>query len=234
MKAMILAAGFGKRLRPFTLTTPKPLLSVQGETLLDRHLHSLSAAGVTEVWINVAHLGEQIVQHVGDGSRYNLQVTISQEPKNAPLETGGAVEAVLPWFNDQPFILLAADIWTDFCWRHLLLPATRINADTMAHLVLVPVPKWLSSPDFCWNPESHKVSLPGDEQAGYGYSGFGIFHPVMWRGFSSGRFPISQVLRTALAKDRVMGSVYSGPWFNIGCSERLRELTDFLSLSVRS
>ena len=227
MKAMILAAGFGKRLRPFTDKTPKPLYPLQGGgTLIDRHLHSLAKAGVQQVMINIAYLGNQIEQHVGNGSRYGLQVFYSREPEHAPLETGGAVAAVLPWFADEPFLLLAADIWTNYPWHNLVQSGRWVGAGRCAHLVLVPTPTWSSGPDFGWDMDSNKLLPFSDEQQGYGYAGFGVFVPKMWDGMKPGRFAVSEVIQQSLAGGTVPinASLHHGAWFNIGDVERLREL----------
>lgn len=224
---MILAAGFGKRLRPFTDTTPKPLLPTPGgETLIDRHLVRLAQAGVSDVMINVAHLGEKIVQHVGDGHRFGVRVHYAREPAQSPLETGGGVQAVLPWFAGEPFLLLAADIWTDFPWQNLMEAGSwSINGEA-AHLVLVPTPTWCAQHDFCYVPESQELLPRTAGESGYGYAGFGVFTPSMWKDCVPGAFPLHQVITSAFADphQRITASVYQGAWFNIGDQARLEEL----------
>ncbi len=227
LKAMILAAGFGKRLRPFTDTTPKPLLPTPGgETLLDRHLARLAQAGVREVMINVAHLGEKIVQHVGNGHRYGLRVEYAREPADSPLETGGAVQAVLPWFAGESFLLLAADIWTDFPWQNLMGAGRWATQGDVAHLVLVPTPSWCAQHDFCYVPQTKALLPRSAGESGYGYAGFGVFTPSMWEGFAPGFFPLHQVIASSFADPHqsITASVYHGAWFNIGDQARLEEL----------
>ena len=231
---MILAAGFGKRLRPFTLTTPKPLLPVGSETLIERHLYRLAASGITEVVINVAHLGHMIEKRIQDGSRYGLQVQYSREPEHSPLETGGAVKEILPWFGDEAFLLVAADIWTDFHFKDLLAQSKRLaDEDIDALLTVVSPPNWSGRHDFYWKPDTHQIAhnLLGDAWQPVGFSGFGILHPRMWKDAHKTCFPLSDVLWSKILVGRVKGMYFSGPWFNVGCQARLGELQMHLSES---
>lgn len=235
MKAMILAAGFGKRLRPFTLVKPKPLLKVGPETLLERHLRRLAVAGIQEVVINVAYLGHMIEDVIQDGASYGVQVQYSREPLNEPLETGGAVREILPWFDDKPFLLIAADIWTDFLWceLHAKFEFLRDQKEIDAYLGLVPTPDWLAKQDFYWDSTDHMVAQSNTvgTQQGVGYAGFGVFHPRLWQGANKSHFPLSDVLIPGIVQQRIKGFMYQGPWFNIGSYQRLTECENYLMRS---
>ena len=230
MQAMILAAGFGKRLRPFTQRLPKPLLELNGLSLIERLLLQLQQAGVVQVMINLAHLGGMIEAKLGNGDRFGLRIDYSYEPEDAPLETGGAVQAVLPWFANKPFVLLSADIWTDYPWAELM--ATSINRDCPAHLVLVPRPAWQAHYDFALSNSGYVE--PYTAGVGYTYANFGVYHPCLWDTFAPGVFAMSEVFRHALQQQSVLkGSVYRGPWFNIGSQERLSELCAHMGIRLQ-
>ena len=141
MRAMILAAGKGERMRPLTLNTPKPLIPVAGVPLIEYHLGALARAGFTEVVINHAWLGEKIEAHVGNGERFGLQVTYSRETQ--PLETGGGIFQALKYLGDEPFVVVNGDIWTDYDFAALRRPLAGL-----AHLVLVPNPEHHPEGDF--------------------------------------------------------------------------------------
>ena len=177
--------------------------------------------------INVAHLGEKIVQHVGCGARYGVRVEYNREPASSPLETGGAVQAVLPWFEGEPFLLLAADIWTDFPWQHLMKAGIWATKEDSAHLVLVPTPEWCFQHDFCYEPQTKELLPRTVADSGYGYAGFGVFTPLMWKGFAPGCFPLHEVITSSFSNPnlRISASVYRGAWFNIGDQARLDELS---------
>jgi MurNAc alpha-1-phosphate uridylyltransferase len=214
MKAMILAAGRGERLRPLTDHTPKPLLEVRGKALIARHLEALARAGVREVVINLAWLGEQIRAAVGDGSRYGLNVQYSVEPAGA-LEAGGGMHQALPLLGAEPFILVNGDIYTDFDFAQL-----RIGADSLAHLVLVPNPEQHPQGDFAL--AGSNISEQGAERLTY--SGIGLYRPELFAGCQPGRFPLLPLLRKAIAAQRLQGELYRGQWTDVGTVARLAAL----------
>ncbi|HYQ70459.1 MAG TPA: nucleotidyltransferase family protein, partial [Gammaproteobacteria bacterium] len=165
MKAMLLAAGRGERMRPLTDTTPKPLLRIGGQTLIERHVHALVRAGITDLVINHAHLGEQLLAALGDGHAYGVEITWSAEADGA-LETGGGIFRALPWLGEAPFLVVNTDIWTDFPFSSL--PA---EIDGLAHLVMVDNPPQHAGGDF---------SLSGGRLSQCGpamltYSGIGLY-----------------------------------------------------------
>jgi MurNAc alpha-1-phosphate uridylyltransferase len=216
MKAMILAAGRGERMRPLTDATPKPLLRIGGQTLIERHVNALAAAGIRDLVINHAHLGEQLVQALGDGAASGVEIRWSPEPPGA-LETGGGIFNALPLLGDAPFVVVNADIWTDFPFSEL--PG---EPDGLAHLVLVDNPAHHPEGDFVLS--SDRVSQGGG--ARLTFSGIGVYRPELFSGCSAGAFPLAPLLRQAMDDGRVSGARYHGVWFDIGTPERLQEVND--------
>jgi MurNAc alpha-1-phosphate uridylyltransferase len=216
MKAMILAAGRGERMRPLTDETPKPLLRIGGQTLIERHVNALAAAGIRELVINHAHLGEQLVQALGDGAACGVDIQWSAEPAGA-LETGGGIFNALPLLGDAPFVVVNADIWTDFPFSEL-----PDEPDGLAHLVLVDNPAHHPVGDFVLS--SDRVSQGGG--ARLTFSGIGVYRPELFSGCSAGAFPLAPLLRQAMDDGRVSGARYHGVWFDIGTPERLQEVND--------
>ena len=216
MKAMILAAGRGERMRPLTDETPKPLLRIGGQTLIERHVNALAAAGIRELVINHAHLGEQLVQALGDGAACGVDIQWSAEPAGA-LETGGGIFNALPLLGDAPFVVVNADIWTDFPFSEL-----PDEPDGLAHLVLVDNPAHHPEGDFVLS--SDRVSQGGG--ARLTFSGIGVYRPELFSGCSAGAFPLAPLLRQAMDDGRVSGACYHGVWFDIGTPERLQEVND--------
>ena len=214
MKAMILAAGRGERLRPLTLTTPKPLLQVRGRPLIAWHLAALARAGVREVVINLSWLGEQIRAALGDGAGYGLAIRYSEEGPE-PLETGGGIFRALPLLGPGPFLLVNGDVHTDFD-----LGTLRAAPGALGHLVLVPNPPQHPRGDFAL--EGGRVREQGGPR--YTYSGLAVLHPELFAGCSDGRFPLLPLLRRAIALDRLHGELYTGAWTDVGTIERLNGL----------
>ena len=214
MKAMILAAGRGERMRPLTDSTPKPLLRIGGQTLIEHHVYALSQAGITGLVINHAWLGEQIVKALGDGSAYGVEIVYSPEA-GAALETGGGIFNALPLLGSGPFVVVNADIWTGFPFAGL--PP---EPDGLAHLVMVD------------NPEHHKqgdFSLSADRLSQNGpamltFSGIGVYRPELFAECTAGAFPLGPVLRRAMDAGQVSGEYFTGSWFDIGTPERLDEV----------
>ena len=214
MKAMILAAGRGERMRPLTDATPKPLLRIGGQTLIERHIHALAQADIRQLVINHAHLGEQLVAALGDGSAYGVEIVYSPEPE-AALETGGGIFNALPLLGAEPFLVVNADIWTDY--PYVDLP---VVIDGLAHLVMVANPAHHPEGDF---------SLSGGRLAQRGpamltFSGIGIYRPELFDGCAPGAFPLAPLLRTAMDAGQVSGEQYHGRWFDIGTPERLEAI----------
>ena len=218
--AMILAAGLGTRLRPVTETTPKPLLRVAGRPLIDHHLERLSAAGIRRVVVNLHHLGSLLRNHLGDGSRWDLEIVYSQEPQL--LETAGGIRAALPLLGEAPFLVINGDV---FCDRD---PASLLAGpgEALCHLVMVPTPPWRSHGDFDPAPDppgpDRRFALVDGGRRRLTYSGIGVYDPVMFRDLEAGPMPLRPLLEAGIADERVTGELHEGYWDDIGTRERLR------------
>lgn len=222
MKAMILAAGRGQRLRPLTDTTPKPLIRVAGTPLIEYHLQRLAQAGVQDVVINLGYLGDQIAAHLGNGERFDLQLQYSQEG-NPPLETGGGIKAALPLLGEQPFLLINADVYTDFDFADLL-QAGLAGAD-LAQLVLVPNPPQHLEGDFAL--QEGRVLTRGALR--HTYAGIAVLHPALVANVSQARFALAPYLREAMQAGRVAGQLHCGQWNDVGTAQRLQQLEQQLA-----
>jgi MurNAc alpha-1-phosphate uridylyltransferase len=215
MKAIILAAGRGERMRPLTDHTPKPLLPVAGKPLIAHHLTALRAAGIDEIVINTGHLGEQLPATLGDGRDWDIRIVYSPEPPDA-LETGGGIFQALPLLGSEPFLVVNGDVWTNYPFARL--PAAPTG---LAHLVLVSNPPHHTEGDF---------ALAADGRAGESgarrltFSGISVLRPELFAGCAPGRFPLGPLLRRAMAADRVTGEHYAGGWRDIGTPQWLAEL----------
>ena len=216
MKAMVMAAGRGERLRPLTDTLPKPLAPVAGKPLMGYHLHALAKAGIREVVINLSWLGDRIKAALGDGRDYGVRILYSEEGP-VPLETGGGIFNALPLLGMQPFLVVNADVWTDIDFGRVVLDDA---AD--ASIVLVPNPAHNPRGDFAL--EGDAVMEREVTHESYTYSGVGIYRPEFFAGCSPGKFPLLPLLRRAIAAQRLRGWVHRGEWFDIGSIERLAAL----------
>lgn len=212
MKALILAAGRGERMRPLTDDTPKPLLNVGGHSLIEYHLNALARAGIRDIVINLAHLGAQIREALGDGTQFGVRIQYSDEGAKA-LETGGGIFKALPLLGTEPFLVVNADIWTDYAFADLPTQPT-----TLAHLILVTNPTHHPQGDFVL--EHAKVyDKPDDTRLTF--SGIGIYQPALFADCTPGAFPLAPLLRRAMAQNQVSGEHYRGRWFDIGTPARL-------------
>ncbi|MGE8393802.1 nucleotidyltransferase family protein [Pseudomonas sp. BIGb0427] len=220
MKAMILAAGKGERMRPLTLHTPKPLVPVAGMPLIEYHLRALAAAGFKDVVINHAWLGQQIEDHLGDGSRWGLNISYS--PEGEPLETGGGIFKALPLLGDEPFVLVNGDIWTEYDFARL--PK---HLDGLAHLVLVNNPGHHGKGDFCL--DKGQVSDANADADTLTYSGIAVLAPQLFADCQAGAFKLAPLLRQAMTAGQVSGEHFSGHWVDVGTLERLAEVEQLLA-----
>ena len=215
MKAMILAAGKGERMRPLTLHTPKPLVRAGGVPLIEYHLRALKEAGVHEVVINHAWLGQQIEDYLGDGERYGLRIAYS--PEGEPLETGGGIFRALPLLGDQPFMVVNGDIWTDYNFKALRMPLAGL-----AHLVLIKNPA--HHPDGDFSLIDGQVRDSRDAGTRLTYSGIAVLHPKLFAGCRDGAFKLAPLLRAAMDQGQVTGEHFTGRWVDVGTHERLAEV----------
>ncbi|WP_294954490.1 N-acetylmuramate alpha-1-phosphate uridylyltransferase MurU [Sulfurovum sp.] len=214
MKAMILAAGLGTRMRPLTDHTPKPLLEVGGIPLIVWHIERLEHDGFREIVINVAHLGYKIKEALGDGSEWGVQLSYSDEQEEGCLESAGGIVKALPLLGEETFLVVNGDIFTDYDFDvNKALPE-----GILAHLVLVPNPEH--------NPEGDFALLGGKvvDAREYTFAGIGYYSPKLFEGVPYGKSSIVPLLRAAMKEGRVTGELYEGEWLDIGTPERLERL----------
>jgi MurNAc alpha-1-phosphate uridylyltransferase len=219
MKAMILAAGRGERLRPLTDVTPKPLIEVAGKSLIEYHLSNLAAAGFKEIIINTAWLAEKIHQQLGDGERYGVSIQYSDE--GSALETAGGIINALPLLGDDPFLVVNGDIWCNFDYSTL----PTLENPTQAHLVLVNNPDHNEKGDF--SLQGKLIQNSGNTM--YTYSGIGLYSPEFFKEQQPGSRPLAPIIRNKCEKHLVDGQLYDGLWTDVGTIERLQELDKQLS-----
>ena len=219
MKAMILAAGLGNRMRPLTLHTPKPLLEVGGKPLIVWHIEKLQKIGVTEIVINTAWLGEKLANALGDGSQFGVNILWSHEGEG--LETAGGIINALPLLGDEPFILVNGDVWTTMDFASLLDVQL---GEQQAHLVLVENPPQHLKGDFIL---SNGLAYTFEqEQLGEAltYSGIAVLHPRMFVGLENGKRPLAPLLKQAMQQQQVSAEKLQGIWVDVGTPERLEQL----------
>jgi MurNAc alpha-1-phosphate uridylyltransferase len=217
MKAMILAAGLGARLRPLTNSIPKPMLKIAGKPLLEYHLERLSDAGITEIVINISWLADQIEDYFSDGSDFGVNINWSHE--DIPLETGGGIFNALPVLGSAPFLLISGDVWTDFPIETLLIKP--IESKNLAHLVLVDNPEHNLMGDF--SLDHNRVGFGAERHT---YSGISILSPELFNDIDAQKnvFPLRNVLRPAILSNRISGTLYSGEWCDVGTLQRYNKL----------
>jgi N-acetyl-alpha-D-muramate 1-phosphate uridylyltransferase len=214
MRAMLLAAGRGERMRPLTDSVPKPLVPVAGRPLIAWHLAALAAAGYREVVVNTSWLAEALHAALGDGASFGVRITWSDEGP-VPLETGGGIFRAVPLLGPGPFLVVNADIWTDIDFARL-----ELESDAHAHLVLVANPPHNVRGDFGLDGD-RVVSRDTDR---FTYSGVGVFRPEFFHDCSAGRFPLLPLLNRAIAARRLRGELHRGAWSDVGTAERLAAL----------
>ncbi len=214
MKAMILAAGRGERLRPLTATIPKCLVEVRGQSLLERHLRHVRDAGIESVVVNLGWLGDKIEARIGSGDAFGLDVRYSREGDDI-LETGGGIVKALPLLGDEPFVVINADVFTE-----MPVPVVELGPDMLGHLVLVPTPDYRPSGDF------HLVDglIRNSDEPTLTFSGVAVYRPEFFAHCEPVRFPLAPMLREAADSGRLSGSLYKGLWADVGTPDRLAAL----------
>lgn len=217
MKAMILAAGRGERMRPLTDKIPKPLAPLGEGRLIEPLLYSLHRSGIREVVINVCYLAQQIMDYLADGSRYGLNIHYSLETEVGGLETGGGVLQALPLLGAQPFILVSADIVTDYPFDSLV----KKTLPGLAHLVFVDNPEFHVKGDFHLT-EQGEVWLEGNNSLNF--AGMSLLHPELFKNCQPGKFPLAKLFKQAIVAGQVSGEYYRGVWHNIGVIAQLESL----------
>jgi MurNAc alpha-1-phosphate uridylyltransferase len=218
MKAMILAAGRGERMRPLTDETPKPLIEVGGSPVIVHLIQALAKAGLCDIVINYAHLGERIVERLGDGGNLGVNIRYSPETSGA-LETGGGIYNALPLLDGDPFVVINGDVWTDYPFAHL---PRRLSG--VAHLVLVDNPPHHIVGDFAL--QDTRVSAEGSPKLTF--SGIGVYARALFQDCRPGKFRLVPLLKRAMHTGLVSGEHYSGGWVDVGTDERRRELDERL------
>lgn len=223
MKAMILAAGLGTRMRPLTDHAPKPMLRVAGMPLIEHHVRNCARAGITDIVINHAYLGMQIEDYLGDGSRFECSIQYSREGE--PLDTGGGIFRALPLLGDEPFIAMNADIWTDYPLAKLL-DISLEKTSAHAHLVMTDNPPQHPGGDFYLCDGLIAASGSGDKLT---WTGLRVLHPALFAGCRDGVFSIVPLLKRAMQAGMVSGEYFGGRWFDIGTPQRLQEINALLA-----
>ena len=223
MRAMILAAGRGERMRPLTDHTPKPLLKVGGKALIVWHLQNLAKAGFNEVVINHAHLGEQIEAALGKGKKWDVRIQYS--PEKVALETAGGIANALPLLGSEPFLVVNGDIFCDIDFASLTPSPLREESETMAHLVMVDNPPQHAQGDFAL--QNGKLFEAGEPKLTF--SGVGVYHPDLFASVTRGeKARLAPLLQAAMAQGRVTAQHHAGAWHDVGTPQRLAELDNAL------
>lgn len=213
MKAMILAAGRGLRMRPLTDTIPKPLVRIHGKPLIQYHVEALAAAGITDIIINVSHLAGRIKGYLENGHRFGVNIHYSIEKQ--PLEMAGGIIQALPLLGDTPFIVISADIWTDYNLSHLAKAP-----EGMAHIVLVENPSDRQIGDF--SLQNNLIIKPNEHS--YTFAGLGVYRPELFHGLEQTMMTIGPVLDEAIPKKLITGEIFRGRWFNVGNLQQVKML----------
>lgn len=223
MKVMILAAGLGQRMRPLTDHLPKPLLSVGGKSLLDYHLEKIQVAGITEVIINLAYLGNKIRDAL-DHRYPQLNIQFSEEPE--PLETGGALLHASNLIGDDVFLLVNGDVWSDISYKEFT--QHQLTEYEFGHLLMVPNPDFHPDGDFSLTEKG--VLTEKTHNKSYTFAGISLLKPALINQYAQKRrkFPLAEVFRVAIQRRQLTAEVYCGCWSDVGTPERLEDLNQLL------
>ncbi len=215
MKAMILAAGRGERMRPLTDILPKPLLEVHGKSLILWHIEKLVISGFSEIIINIAHLGYKIKEYLGDGSKYGVKIIYSDEQEEGALESAGAIVKALPLLGSDTFLVVNGDVFSDYEFNRSF-----DLGDDMAHLILVPNPQHNKDGDFGLSGKRVVDSLTYNNT----FSGIAYYNPKMFKDISYGKSALAPLLREMISKDKIGGSLHDSVWHDIGTPQRLQDI----------
>ncbi|MGE4419098.1 MAG: N-acetylmuramate alpha-1-phosphate uridylyltransferase MurU [Sulfurimonas sp.] len=215
MKAMILAAGRGERMRPLSDKTPKPLLKVHGKSLIVWHIERLASLGFSEIIINIDHLGGMIEKSLGDGSEWGVNLLYSDERQSGALESAGGIIKALPLIESDTFLVVNGDIWCDYEFE------TNFDLkDDLAHLILVANPEHNPEGDFA----IHKNKVSNDTKRRFTFSGIGYYSAKLFEGLECKKTALAPLLREAVKEGKVSGTLYEGKWYDIGTPQRLKEI----------
>jgi len=217
MRAMILAAGRGERMRPLTDSLPKPLLEVQGKPLILWHIERLAKNGFKDIVINIAHLGDKIPDYLGDGSQWQVNLHYSDEQKSGALESAGGIKKALPLLGDKPFLVVNGDVFCDYEFDN------NFNLHgKKAHLILVPNPPHNLKGDFGVKGDT----LLNDAKEMFTFSGIGYYEPSFFKDTQLQKSALAPLLRKAIEKNEISGEVFNNMWHDIGTPQRLKEIND--------
>ena len=223
MKAMILAAGLGVRMRPLTDHTPKPLLEVGGKPLIVWHIENLVRAGFTDIVINTAWLGEKLEAALGDGQKFGARISWSHEGE--PLETAGGLVKALPLLGSQPFLVINGDIWLRYDFS--VLRTAYAHTEKLAHLVLVGNPPHNAKGDFSLQGRVFaglECTVLNEGEPCFTFSGLSVLSPRLFAGMENGKRALAPLLRAAITEAKVTGEYFAGPWVDVGTPQRLADL----------
>ncbi len=223
MKAMILAAGRGERMRPLTDYTPKPLLEVKGKALIVWHIEKLASLGFDEIVINIAHLGYKIPEALGNGSKWGVSLIYSDEQNSGALESAGGIIKALPLFNDKTFLVVNGDIFCDYEFD----PNFELE-DNLAHLVLVPNPEHNLNGDFSLDGN---IASNNDKDR-YTFSGIGYYSCKLFENLTCQKSALAPLLREAIENEKVSASLHRGIWHDIGTPQRLENINISLTTKI--
>ncbi len=215
MKAMILAAGRGERMRPLTDVLPKPLLEVDSKALIVWHLEKLCACGFKDIVINIAHLGYKISEFLGNGSSYGINISYSDEQKSGALESAGGIKKALALLGKEPFLVVNGDVFCEYDFDNNF-----DLGDKLAHLILVNNPEHNQNGDFGLD---NALVLNNDETQ-YTFSGIGYYSPKLFESVESEKSALAPLLRSAIQKQKISGTLYEGMWYDIGTPQRLEDI----------
>ncbi|MFM8455122.1 MAG: NDP-sugar synthase [Gammaproteobacteria bacterium] len=213
MRVMLLSAGYGKRMLPLTLTLPKPLLPFRGKPIIEHQLIRLAETGFQEIIINLGYLGSKIKEYIGDGGRWGLKVSYTQE--EIPLEWGGGIVNALSVLGDEPFLALSGDLVTAYDYSQL--KNVLKNSDKSAHVVLVPNPEFHAKGDF----GLEQGCLSFESKHYYNYAGISVLRPEIFKSFEPGVIKFLDIMQAPIKAGLVSGELYSGEWHNIGTPAQL-------------
>lgn len=216
---VLLAAGHGKRMLPLTKSTPKPLLKVGEHSLIEHHLYRLQELGFRNVVVNLAYLGNQIRQQLGSGEAYGLKIRYSDESATGALETAGGLQNALPLISSDPFLVINADIWTDYPFDQLLN-----QLEHPARLVMTDNPAHNPNGDFSYQPRSGLLYVRHSTTQTHTFSGIALYRKILFENQSSGVRPLAPLFRELIEKEQLEAVIYEGVWQDVGTPERLASL----------
>ena len=217
MKAMILCAGRGERMRPLTDTLPKPLLEVRGKPLVVWHIEKLAQSGFKEIIINIAHLGYKIPEALGNGSKWEVNIIYSDEQNSGALESAGGIIKALPLLGDETFLVVNGDVFCNYEFD------TNFDLESnLAHLILVPNPEHNKNGDFGLK----NTFVLNEDKIQYTFSGIGYYNPKLFKNLELKKSALAPLLRAEIKNKNISGELFNGIWHDIGTPQRLKEINE--------